>query len=280
MGVEIQDLRVPANGIEVAVTTAGSGPPVLLLHGFPHTRALWSRMLPDLARDHRVIAPDLRGLGDTTRAAGGYDALTLAADAVALLDALGIDGPADVVGIDLGAPPALATALRYPERVRRLAVIESLAGPLPGAEAFLAGGPPWWFGFHGVPGLAETVLHGHEAEYLDFFLRAGTHDGRGVDPASRDVFVNAYRGRESLHCAFEHYRAMPTSGAQIAELVHTLGLHVPTLAVGAHPVGDALFRQLRPVGDDVTGVLIEDCGHIVPLDRPTELLATLRHFWG
>lgn len=162
--------RVDANGIQINVALAGTGPAVLLLHGFPHTWQVGSEVIPELARTHRVIAPDLRGLGGTTRADDGYDVTTLTADAVALLDAL--DEPAgDVVGLDLGVAPAFLLALRHPQRVRRLVVMEALLGRLPGAENFLANGPPWWFGFHAVPGLAERVLTGHEAEYIDFFLR-------------------------------------------------------------------------------------------------------------
>ncbi|MEA5367471.1 alpha/beta fold hydrolase [Amycolatopsis sp., V23-08] len=272
----MREYRVEANGIEIAVADDGEGPAVLLLHGFPHTWRLWSAVIPHLARDHRVLAPDLRGLGATTRATGGYDAGNLAADAEALLDALDVP-TASVVGIDAGTPPAFLLAMRRPERVRRLVLMESLLGHLPGAEAFLAGGPPWWFGFHAVPGLAETVLAGHEAEYVGWFLDAGTR-GRGVPPEIREHFVAAYRGRESLRCAFDHYRAMPASAAQIADAVAAGRLTVPTLAIGAHPVGDTLARQLRPIADDLTEHLVEDCGHIVPLDRPDVLAPLLTSF--
>ncbi|WP_328443852.1 alpha/beta fold hydrolase [Amycolatopsis sp. NBC_00438] len=269
----MREYRVEANGIKINVADAGEGPAVLLLHGFPHTWRLWSAVIPHLARHHRVLAPDLRGLGATTRADGGYDAANLATDAEALLDALG-EPTAAVVGIDAGAPPAFLLATRRPERVRRLVLMESLLGRLPGAEAFLAGGPPWWFGFHAVPGLAETVLAGHEADYIGWFLDAGTRD-REVPPEIREYFVTAYTGRESLRCAFEHYRAMPASAAQIAEAGR---LTVPALAIGAHPVGDTLARQLRPIADDLTEHLAEDCGHIVPLDRPDVLAPLLTSF--
>jgi pimeloyl-ACP methyl ester carboxylesterase len=268
---------VAANGIEVIVALAGTGPAVLLLHGFPHTWRVWSEVVPELARTHRVIAPDLRGLGGTTRARDGYDVATVATDALALLDALG-EPVADVVGLDLGAPPAFLLALRHPQRVRRLVVMESLLGRLPGAERFLAAGPPWWFGFHAVPGLAERVLAGHEAEYVDFFLRAGTVAERGVSPAVRDAFVRAYTGEESLRCAFAHYRALPTSAAQIADAVAAARLTMPAMAIGARPVGDTLFHQLRPFADDLAGHLLDECGHIVPQDRPRELLALLDPF--
>lgn len=272
----MREYRVEANGIEVTVTDAGEGPAVLLLHGFPHTRRLWSEVLPDLARHHRVLAPDLRGLGATTRADGGYDAGNLAADAEALLDALG-EPTAAVVGIDAGAPPAFLLAMRRPGRVRRLVLMESLLGRLPGAEDFLAGGPPWWFGFHAVPGLAETVLAGREADYIGWFLDAGTR-GRGVPPEIRDHFVAAYTGRASLRCAFDHYRAMPTSAGQIADAVAAGRLTVPTLTIGAHPVGNALAHQLRPIADDLTTRLVEDGGHIIPLDRPDVLASLLTSF--
>ncbi|WP_433435117.1 alpha/beta fold hydrolase [Nonomuraea sp. CA-141351] len=270
--------RVAANGIEINVAIAGDGPAVLLLHGFPHTWRLWTEVITGLAGRYRVIAPDLRGLGGTTRAADGYDAGTLAIDAEELLDTLE-EPSAAVVGIDAGAPPAFLLAMRRPARVRRLVLMESLLGRLPGAEDFLTDGPPWWFGFHSVPDLAETVLTGHEADYIDWFLTTGTH-GRGLPRRIRDAFVSAYTGPDALRCAFSYYRALPTSARQIQNAVDSHRLTVPTMAIGSHPVGAALERQLRPLTDDLTGHLIEDCGHIIPLDRPDALLPLLTSFLG
>ncbi|WP_189768551.1 alpha/beta fold hydrolase [Streptomyces tauricus] len=269
--------RVTANGVDLNVALAGEGPAVLLLHGFPHTWELWTDIMDGLADRHRVIAPDLRGFGASARAADGYDAGTLAADAEAVLDALGVRSAA-VVGIDAGTPPAFLFAMRRPGLVRQLVVMESLLGGLPGAEEFLAHGAPWWFGFHSAPGgLAETVLTGHEGEYIDWFLDAGTL-GQGVRPAVRDAFVDAYTGTEALRCAFSYYRALPTSAQQVREAVRAARLTVPTLAIGARPVGRVLERQLRPVADHVVGHVIEDCGHIIPLHRPDELLGLLGPF--
>ncbi|SOE75721.1 Pimeloyl-ACP methyl ester carboxylesterase [Streptomyces sp. OV198] len=268
--------QVKANGVELNVALAGEGPAVLLLHGFPHTWQLWTHVLDGLAGRYRVIAPDLRGCGASARTAGGYDAGTLAADAEALLDALG-ETSAAVVGIDAGTPPAFLLAMRRPDLVRRLVVMESLVGRLPGAEEFLAHGAPWWFGFHSAPGLAESVLTGHEDRYIDWFLDAGTL-GQGVDPAVRDAFVHAYTGTEALRCAFSYYRALPESSRQIQEAVRTARLTVPTMAIGAHPVGSALEQQLRPVTDHLSGHVIENCGHIIPLHRPDRLLALLEPF--
>ncbi|MET7322614.1 alpha/beta hydrolase [Streptomyces sp. NPDC005549] len=273
---DVELRRVPVNGIELDVALHGEGPAVLLLHGFPHTWQLWTHVMGPLAERHRVIAPDMRGAGASTRAADGYDAGTLASDAEALLDALGVRSAA-VVGIDAGTPPAFLLAMRRPDLVRRLVVMESLLGGLPGAEEFLAHGAPWWFGFHAVPGLAETVLTGHEDRYVDWFLGTGSL-GEGIDPAVRDAFVRAYTGSDALRCAFSYYRALPTSSKQIEEAVADGRLTVPTMAVGAHPVGRALERQLRPVADHLVGHVIEDCGHIIPLHRPDELLRLLEPF--
>lgn len=233
--------------------------------------------MADLSGRYRVIAPDLRGFGASSRAACGYDAGTLAEDPAALLTTLGVS-PAAVVGIDAGTPPAFLLALRRPGLVRRLVVMESLLGTLPGAEEFLADGPPWWFGFHSAgPGLAETVLQGQEAAYVDWFLHAGTL-GDGVRPALRDAFVRACTGRQALGRAFSYYRAPAESTAQIEQAVAAARLTVPTMAVGARPVGAAPERQLRPFTDVLTGHVIEDCGHIIPLHRARELLTLLRPF--
>jgi pimeloyl-ACP methyl ester carboxylesterase len=268
--------RVTANGIDLNVALAGEGPAVLLLHGFPHTWQLWTHVLDSLAGHYRVIAPDLRGTGASTRAMDGYDAGTLATDAEALLDALG-ESSAAVVGIDAGTPPAFLLAMRRPDLVRQLVVMESLLGRLPGAEKFLTHGAPWWFGFHAEPGLAETVLTGHEAHYIDWFLREGSL-GEGVNPAARDAFVRAYTGTEALRCAFAYYRALPTSADQIQEAADTGRLTVPTMAIGARPVGRALEQQLRPLADHLVGHIIDDCGHIIPLHRPKKLLSLLEPF--
>lgn len=262
--------QIETNGIHANVAIAGSGPAVVLLHGFPHTWRLWSEIIGPLSAHYRVIAPDLRGFGASSRASDGYDAETLATDIAGILDALG-EPTAAVVAIDAGTPVAVLVALRHPARVRRLVVMEALLGTLPGAENFLAAGPPWWFGFHAVPGLAEEVLAGHEARYIEWFLTTGTR-GRGVPTDIHHAFVDAFTENDALRCAFSYYRALPTSARQLEHAAAASRLTTPTLAIGAHPVGDALERQLRPITDNLVGQVIPDCGHIIPLDRPQELL--------
>ncbi|MFB7510666.1 alpha/beta fold hydrolase [Streptomyces broussonetiae] len=272
----VQLRRITVNGVDLHVATAGHGPAVLLLHGFPHSWRLWTDVIGGLAERHQVIAPDLRGFGDSARPKDGYDAGTLALDAEGLLEALGVTSAA-VVGIDVGTPPAFLLAMRRPDLVRQLVIMESLLGLLPGAEAFLADGPPWWFGFHAEPGLAESVLVGHEEGYIGWFLDRGT-PVRGVRPDVRAHIVRTYVGKEALRSAFGPYRALATTDRQIRAALDSARLTVPAMTIGARPVGSALEHQLRPYADDLEAHVIEDCGHIIPLDRPEALLALLTPF--
>ena len=275
-----ETLHIVANGLRQQVTLAGAGEPVLLLHGWPLTSHMWRGVAPALvAAGYRTVAPDLRGTGGSDRPAGGYDVETVSDDVAGLLDALDIPR-AHVVGTDLGTPVAWMTAMRHAPRVRKLVVMEALLGRLPGAEAFLAAGPPWWFGFHGVPGLAERVLEGREAEYLDWFLGERSTGQRAVDPAARAVYAQAYAGREGLRGGFEHYRAMPESARQIAAIAASRRLRAPTLAIAGGVVADTLHRQLAPHADDLHAGRIADCGHNIPEEQPAALAQALIDFFA
>jgi pimeloyl-ACP methyl ester carboxylesterase len=259
---------VRTNGVELNVAEDGDGPTIVLLHGFPHTWRIWSELIGPLAARHRVLAPDLRGFGDSTPTADGLDAETLSRDVEGLLD-----GPATVVAIDASVPAAFLLALRRPDLVDRLVLIEAMLGGVPAGRDVVVE-PRWWFGFHAVPGLAEKVLAGNEAEYVGWFYDQGTRD-RGPRPELREAITAAYARPGALSRALGFYRALPRSNAQLAEAVAGARLTVPTTAIGAAPVGRALEEQLRPIADDLTGHLIPDCGHIVPVDRPQELLAII-----
>lgn len=271
--------KMQANGIEINVAQIGEGAPVLLLHGWPHTWMMWREVMPLLAASgRRVIAPDLRGLGGSSRADGGYDLHTLADDMVALLVALEVSQPVMVASLDLGSPVALMLAMRHPEKVRGLSVCETVLGDLPGAEDFLSEGPPWWFGFHAIPDLAETVLVGHEREYLEWFFTSGTKDGLGIASDISNAFVEAYTGRKSLECGFNYYRAMKANAEQIRGAFLRRRLTTPTLAAIGGLAGDVAYKQLVPFADHLERVDIPGCGHLVPLEQPRLLAEALIAF--
>ncbi|MGB3373595.1 MAG: alpha/beta hydrolase [Microbacterium sp.] len=264
---------VQVNGIRVSVRRSGSGEPILLLHGFPHTKELWRNVEPLLtAGGHQVIAPDLRGLGDSERARTGFEAQNQAKDQVRLLDALAVDA-AHVVGFDVGAAVAFALTTQHSGRVRSLTIMEAIVGGLPGAEEFFRAGGPWWFGFHQAPGgLAEDIVAGSEDRYIRYFLESRARTHLPDDLAKR--FIQAYTGRDSLRAAFEHYRAMPSNAETNSSWAEHGRLNLPVAAVTS-TVGGLLARQLAPFADDLEEHLLPDSGHVVPLDAPQEVAEIL-----
>ncbi len=264
---------VQVNGIRVSVRRSGSGEPIVLLHGFPHTKELWRNVEPLLiAGGHQVIAPDLRGLGDSERARTGFEAQNQAKDQVRLLDALAVDA-AHVVGFDVGAAVAFALATQHSDRVRSLTIMEAIVGGLPGAEEFFRAGGPWWFGFHQAPGgLAEDIVAGSEDRYIRYFLESRARTHLPDDLAKR--FIQAYTGRDNLRAAFEHYRAMPSNAKTNSSWAEHGRLNLPVAAVTS-TVGGLLARQLAPFADDLEEHLLPDSGHVVPLDAPQEVAEIL-----
>ena len=247
--------RIWTNGTELTVAMGGSGPPLVLLHGWPHDWHVWSLAIPLLTGRRQIIAPNLRGV----------DAATGAADILGLLDALDIP-QANLAAIDAGVPAAFLLGAGHPGRVRTLTLMEATLPGLPGGFPV----PPWWFGFHAVPGLAETVLVGHEREYLEWFLP-------GVPPEIRDAFVQAHTGREALGNSLGFYRVSERNAAAIRAADR---LTVPTLALGGSVVRDLLYRQLQAVTDNLTGDIIERSGHLIPLDRPDAVAGRLLNHTG
>ena len=269
--------RISVNNTTINVATGGSGPAILFLHGWPHTWEIWREVMAAMKSSHTVIAPDLRGLGASANEERGYDLHTLADDAAGLLDALGLE-TADVVGIDLGVAICWMFAARYPARASRLVVMEGLVGALPGAEAFVKNGPPWWFGFHQVPGFAEKVLENNEAAYIDEFLLSGTQGRKGIAAEIRRAFIDAYSDRNAMRCGFEHYRAFPENARQIKAMLTEQKTELPVMAIAGGIVGDALAGQLRGIAADLTEITVPDCAHLIPLEQPAALVAQLRTF--
>jgi pimeloyl-ACP methyl ester carboxylesterase len=261
----------------VAVETVGDGVPVLLLHGFPHTRAIWREMTPVLVdAGLQIVAPDLRGLGDSEQTGAGYDADSLASDLFGVLDSLGLRG-AHVVGFDLGAAAAFAMATTRPERVLSLTIMEAVVGGLAGAEALLASGGPWWFGFHrAADGLAEQVLVGHEERYVKHFLTMGSSTGVPEDLVAH--LAERYRRPGALRSAFEHYRAIPLNASRAVAWSVDGRLEMPVLVLGGSTVGDLPGRQLAPYADHLQTRVLPGSGHLVPIDAAREAAQLLAEF--
>ena len=157
--MEHQSLRL--SRVVLHVATAGGGEPVVLLHGWPQTWHEWRKVIPLLAGSHRLIVPDLPGLGDSSRPAGGYDKKSIAADLVEMCERLRLER-FHLVGHDWGGPSAFALACAVPERVRTLAVLDVT---IPGIGPDISqGGRRWHHACHMTPELPEDLVQGRERE--------------------------------------------------------------------------------------------------------------------
>ncbi|MGV9210733.1 alpha/beta fold hydrolase [Micromonospora sp. RB23] len=262
----------------------GDGPPLVLLHGYPQSWYMWRHLLPELGRSFEVVAPDLRGFGDSDAPADGYDKKTVAADLHGLLDQLGLAGDLRVVGHDLGTMVAYAYAAAHPDRVSRLALTEA---PIPDESiytfpALTAAGPAVWnFGFFTLDnGLPEELVRGRESLWVDRFTDALMVRKGSIAAPDIEEFASHLRDPAHLRASFAHFRAF---GRDIADnaTYGTTKLTMPVLAVGASAsLGGQVAEQVRRYADTVRGEVIDDCGHWLYEERPDEMLALLRDFLG
>jgi pimeloyl-ACP methyl ester carboxylesterase len=150
---------VNAGGLRTHVAEAGSGPPLLLVHGWPQHWWMWRELIAPLAENHRVICPDLRGFGWTAAPPGGYDPEVFAMDLVALLDALRIEEPVDLAGHDWGGWTGFILCLRHPERVRRFLALNIYHPFIRPTPRGLIGIWRFWYQWVlGLPGVGPAVM--------------------------------------------------------------------------------------------------------------------------
>jgi pimeloyl-ACP methyl ester carboxylesterase len=268
--------KVEANGIKLHVVSGGTGQPLVLVHGFLSTWLVWARVMPSLARDYRVIVPDLRGFGDSERTLRGYDKTTLAKDVLGVLDAWGINRFL-LAGHDFGAQVAYRMATLARARVERLAVIEGL---LPEIAVTAPIDPVrfWFYTFNQVADLPEMLAAGNERRYLEHFYQDFLYDRSCLPAAEMDEYVRCYGQPGGLRAGFELYR---TVGEDIeafrSEYPDKLAMPVFALS-GADSFGELTLETFAQVASDVRGEVLERCGHFVPLERPDETLALLTPF--
>src|SRR6516162_3971981 len=167
------------------------GDVVVLLHGWPHTSHGWRHVIPKLSRKYRVIAPDLRGLGDSSRPASGYDNGTVAGDMIELLDSLGVRD-FSLVGHDWGGPVAFAATLLARDRVRKLALVDTVLVGDGRSAGSGQGGARWHHLFHRTPNLPEALTVGREAIYLSWFYDEYSERGGAVGPEDLAEYVRCY----------------------------------------------------------------------------------------
>ena len=267
------------NDVMIHYVVAGKGEPVVLLHGWPQTWYEWRKIIPALAARYTVIAPDMRGIGDSSKPMGGYDKRTVADDIYQLVRKLGYE-KIFLVGHDWGGPTAYAYAVAHPADVRKLVILDV---GIPGksterAFPFRPGGV-WHMQFHNVRDLPEALVAGRERIYLTWFYRTA-YNPTAITEEDIDEYVRCYSAPGAMRAGFEYYRAV------FADAEHNKDgpdnkLKMPVLALGGERgFGAIAKRSMEQLAENVRGGVVEKCGHWIPEERPEYLNEQLLTFFA
>lgn len=271
---QLQD--VATNGTTLHVRTAGEGPAVVLLHGYGETGDMWVPLAVELARNHRVIVPDLRGMGLSAKPDGGYDKKTEGQDIAGVLDALHVD-EADVVAHDIGNMVAYAFAAQYPTRVTKLVLMDA---PLPGVgpwEEILKNPLLWHFRFGGPD--MERLVAGRERIYLDRFWNEFSADPSKWDEASRNHYAALYAQPGAMHAGFAQFAAFDQDAIDNQAFLKKGKLTMPVLAVGGEKsFGTTMATVAGFAATDVTGAVVPASGHWLMEEQPEATVAVVVPF--
>ncbi|MFI1212727.1 alpha/beta fold hydrolase [Streptomyces sp. NPDC020802] len=265
------------NGVDIHYVAGGSGPAVVLVHGWPFSWIEWRALMPLLAaRGFTVIAPDLRGSGDSQIPDGHWTKREEAEDLHRLLRRLGHDR-AYVVGTDVGTMTAHAWAQRHPDDVERLVLSEAFL-PGYGLEEHMnpATGGSWHFGFHAQSELAAMLAAGKEEQYLSGFWTMMTRGG--ITEADRADLLRTYTRPDAMRGGFEHYATLVQDG-QAARADGRLMM--PVLVLNGEyglPQG-VLLEGARAAADDVRADTVPDAAHTFAADNPTWTADRLTRFF-
>ncbi|WP_033285783.1 alpha/beta fold hydrolase [Streptomyces sp. NRRL F-525] len=262
----MESREIETNGATIHVRVGGQGPAVVLLHGFGTTGDMWGHLAHALIEDHTVIAPDLRGLGLSSKPDGGYDKKTQAADVWGVLDALGIRS-IELVTHDIGIMVGYAVAATHPERVSRWVAIDA---PLPGIGPWdlITQDPAMWhFGFGGHD--MERLVDGRERIYLDRFWNELSVVPERFDEAKRQHYAALYAQPGTMRASFAQFLAFAQDAADNRKFLAEGKLPMPVLAFGGEATfGPGIGEVLRCVADDVEDAVIPDCGHWITEEQP------------
>ena len=276
MQPDIQSRFATVGGLEMHYLTAGSGDPVLLLHGFAQTSHMWRPLMARLAQTHTVIAPDLRGFGQTAKPASGYTKKAMAQDVHALVALLGF-GEVDVVGHDIGLMVAYAYAAQYRDEVKRIVLMDAF---LPGVgdwtHVWLLR-DLWHFHFYGTTPLA--LVTGRERTYLEHFWNDFAADpARSVSEADRQLYAAEYARPGAIAAGMEVFRAFEQDGSDFADFAK-VKLTMPMLVLGGEVSGGQfLIAQGKLVADRVDGVIVEGSGHWIIDEAPGQVIPKIAAF--
>jgi pimeloyl-ACP methyl ester carboxylesterase len=268
--------QIAANGTKLYVRVGGRGAAVVLLHGYGETGDMWVPLAKDLARDHMVVVPDLRGMGLSAKPAGGYDKKTQAGDIAGILYALKIERAAFVTH-DIGNMVGYAFAAQYRDRVTRLVVIDA---PLPGVgpwEEILKNPLLWHFRFGGPD--MERLVAGRERIYLDRFWNEFSAIPKRFSETARRHYAKLYARPGAMHAGFAQFAAFDQDVVDNRAFVAAGKLDVPVLALGGEKsFGTTMAAVMRFAASDVEEGVVPDSGHWIMEENPRATIALVRAF--
>lgn len=276
-----------ANCIHLHYVIGGSGEPVLLWHGFLETWYCWRKIMPTLAQRYTVIAPDMRGYGDSEKVASGYDARTLAEDFRSLIKQLGFE-KIFVVAHDMGTPPALVYASEYPDEVRALAYLDEPVLTQKNMQQIhiftpegTKNGGLWWWAFALASDMPERLITGKEYEFLSWFYENYTVDPTTIEPEAVNEYLRTFAAPGGITGAFGVYRAILETIEQTESYAGLNKIKVPILGLGGdRSIGEKTKLMLEDVASDVRGGAVERCGHFIADERPDYLIELLYDFFA
>jgi pimeloyl-ACP methyl ester carboxylesterase len=267
--------NISVNGVTLHVRVGGKGPAVVLLHGFADTGDMWAPLAKALYKDHTVIIPDLRGMGLSAQAAGGYDKKNEGVDIAMLMDKLNVQ-KADLVTHDIGNMVGYALAAQYSDRITKWVVIDA---PLPGIgpwDEILKSPMLWHFNFRGPD--VDRLVKGRERIYLDRFYNELSADPKAIDEATRNHYAKLYARPGNMHYAFEQFAAF-AKDATDNKVFAANKLNMPILALGAEKsFGDQQAAIMRDVGTNVEAGIITGSGHWIMEEQPAQTVSKVRAF--
>ncbi len=280
MSTDLQHGFADLGDVTIHYVAAGQGPAVILIHGWPQTWYMWRDIIRGLAHRYRVIVPDLRGLGDSSRPVAGYDKKTMSDDIWRLAhDVLG-EKRLFVVGHDWGGPVAFALAAQHRDAVRRLAIFDA---PVPGDGTPVMFNNRWHHGLHWELDFPEALTAGREDIYLGFFYRNWGGRPDAISQDAQQEYIRAYRLPGAMRAGFNLYRATPQDVADNEAWIAAGKLRMPVLCYGG-PLGRGrgmgAIESWRRVAEDVRGGIAEGCGHWIPEERPQWVIEQLLAFFG
>jgi pimeloyl-ACP methyl ester carboxylesterase len=262
-------------GADIFVRSAGSGPVVILLHGYAETSDSWAPLATELVKTYTVVVPDLRGIGRSSRPEGGYDKKTQAADIRAVVTALGYDR-ASVVSHDIGIMVAYAYTARYPDKVERLVVMDA---PIPGIapwDEIVRNPALWHFSFKGPD--AERLVQGRERIYLDRIWNSFSGDPRKPDEATRAFYAAQYAQPGAMRAGFAQFSAF-SQDVDDNKIFQRTKLTMPVLAVGGEKsFGATEAVVMRNVATNVREAVVPGSGHWLMEESPAFTVTLIQDF--